>query len=304
MRIVIIDSGINKEHNNIMVKGRHFFQENEFVISNDEIYESGMHGTLVYYTIDKIASCGDYYFLKVLNDDGRTNSKILLSALESTLNTECDIINISMSTANMLYYKDFNDICNELAKQNKIIVASASNNKENALPAMLESVIGVVGGKDLRGKVEYNNNCYECIVNDEPEFIFMGEKGVSLFAGTSKGAGIVCGIIAKMIKNKKMNFGKTQFIDYLKEQPLIYERLSEKKSSKFENYIIEHFGKDYPKFFYNNYKNNLNNLFKILEDIEKVFPDHRRVYLDDFKSEANINRLIRYGWFNEKREDK
>ncbi|MBR4780267.1 MAG: hypothetical protein IK014_02795 [Lachnospiraceae bacterium] len=295
MKIAIIDSGINRKFKEISLQGVHYSYKNNCIVSDTIIQDKGMHGTLVYYTTSSMIELADYYHVKVLDNKGRSNSFILLYALEKLLDIDCDIINISMSTTNMRYFKDYNDICSELEKQNKLIVASGTTGEE-VLPAMLNSVIGVVGTDRYRGEIRYYNDLYECETNNEPEFIFLGNNGATLFAGTSKGAGIVSGSIARLMRCMGMPLNKKQFVEILKEKPIRYDYNIEEKNIRFEEYIVEQFGKNYSQTLLLKYRKGLDSILTILAKIEKDFPNHRRIYLDDFRSEDKITELVQYGW--------
>lgn len=295
MKIAIIDSGINSKFKEISLQGIHYSYKRNCIVSDTIIKDKGMHGTLVYYTTSSIIESADYYHVKVLDNKGRSNSYILLYALEKLLDIDCDIINISMSTTNMRYLQDYNDICTELEKQNKLIVASGTTGEE-VLPAMLNSVIGVIGTDKYRGEIQYYNDLYECAVNNEPEFVFLGDNGVTLFAGSSKGAGIVSGCIAKLMNSTGMRLNKNQFVEVLKENPIKYDYNIEEKNVRFEKYIVEQFGNRYAQTIFLEYKKSLDSILTILAKIEKEFPNHRRIYLDDFENEDRITKLVQYGW--------
>ena len=296
MKIVIIDSGINYRYKQLGLSGKHIYLKEGEICYDDNFYENGMHGTLVYYTIKSIFKELECYNIRILDKDGRTSSRVLVSALNYLLDVDCDIINVSMSTSSLEKFEEIRLICDKLEKQKKIIVASGDEQGKYVLPAMLDSVIGVSSNNYLKDEIRYNEGSYECMVNTEPEFIRIGEKKVSMFAGTSKGAAIVSGVIAEYLNNNYKTICKKEVVNLLKQKPLKYCLSYCCKKNEVLGYVEKKYGSQYAKIIYNKCCDSIENTIVFLNDIVNKYPNHRRIYYSDFSSMENIVDLIHSGW--------
>lgn len=127
-KIAIVDSGIDLTvHKNII--GFVDFTKNNKEISND-IYDSNGHGTKCVSVISKVNPSVEFFVVKILNDQNRCDSKSLLEALKYLLDVDVNIINMSLATNDLTYYKEYSEICNQLYSQGKIIIAALSNNRK------------------------------------------------------------------------------------------------------------------------------------------------------------------------------
>lgn len=143
MKIVVIDSIINRE----------FFQHKEkikcYKVKNKHVYEDfesavGLsHGTLCSLIIEKYGFYDQIIGIKVLNSKGQGDIDDLIIALKWCLNKNIDIINLSLGSVEHNDFNKIKKICDKLSLEGKIIVAAKSNDDQFTAPACFDSVIGV-----------------------------------------------------------------------------------------------------------------------------------------------------------------
>ena len=158
IRTVIIDSGLNCDHE--IAKGKKFVG---YSIYNGIVYDNGYndkigHGTAVYSLINKIVPDTDCIIFKLFDTDFCCAQIDLEIALEYIYNNiPCDIINISAGTcileSNRLY-----EICRKLNDKGVTILAAFDNVGAISFPAAFDCVIGV-------------DSSAECKMIDEFEYI-------------------------------------------------------------------------------------------------------------------------------------
>lgn len=84
------------------------------------------------------------HFNLYFDAEGFTSSQILREALEYCLTIDCHIINLSLSLLDEDNY-EIKEICDELLKQNKVVVSAVRNRYKLSEPAIFDSVLGVRG---------------------------------------------------------------------------------------------------------------------------------------------------------------
>ncbi|HAB62391.1 MAG TPA: hypothetical protein DCE48_17145 [Lachnospiraceae bacterium] len=159
-----------------------------------------VHGTLCCSAIIKINPLAKIYAISVLDERNRSSSQNILDAMYYLSNIDIDIINLSLSTNNLEWEKDYQKIIRKLRRQGKIIIASLANDHSISVPARLPEVLGVQGNS-FRNSMEYwFNRSYEiqCVANANPAMLKSGHGGYQLFGGNSKATAVFTGIVSKI----------------------------------------------------------------------------------------------------------
>jgi len=107
------------------------------------------HGTGVAGVLVETFKNVNLTIIKVFHDELKCTAESLLAAMEYALNTDCDIIHMSLGTESQKYEARFKDII-RLAKEKKtLIVCAKANNGIKSYPACMEDVIEVDGSKNI-----------------------------------------------------------------------------------------------------------------------------------------------------------
>lgn len=192
IKIALIDSGINAN----------FLKKCEITNVNlgsfDSFHDDIFHGTVCAYLISEIINEGEIYNLKIFDKNIHTNSRKLLKAISWCIENNINIINISVSIADVNYYYEFRDICDLAFEKGCIIIAAASNVGLFSLPAYLQHVCGVGAAQVPPNQFIYKENSpiqyYANGINP-----FSSENNIfhhSSFA-TARVAGFLCNFMRK-----------------------------------------------------------------------------------------------------------
>lgn len=150
MRIAIVDSGINKDHEDLAGT---VVKEFNVINKGEQIRDELGHGTAIAGIIAAqdnnmgiigIAPSTEIYDVKVLDDEGKGNVDHFIEAIEWCIEEQIDIINISFG-----FQTDNDELKQTIDKaisKDIIIVASAGNNygMKTDYPAKYENVISIV----------------------------------------------------------------------------------------------------------------------------------------------------------------
>lgn len=116
--------------------------------SHNCIDESG-HGTSVIRIIDKICPDSELYIYKVLDSNKTGNFLSVKEAINCALSRHVDIINASFGIESELYKHEIHKICNQVFKQNTVIITTSANNSARNYLFEHEKVLKVIGGKGI-----------------------------------------------------------------------------------------------------------------------------------------------------------
>lgn len=203
--IAIVDSGIdtgNKGFNNIL--GGVCFEYNlkeESVIYSSNYHDENGHGTLCSSVIKKLMPNAGMFIVKILNEDAKTNSRVLIESLKYLLNTNIRLINLSIATVEEDFKHELNEICDLLYKNGKIIICSLDNKSNKSFPAVFQSVIGIRGSNfGFSNDYWYNSN-YEiqCVADTTPILVSGLNNTYTMFGGNSKATALFAGIILSIL---------------------------------------------------------------------------------------------------------
>lgn len=242
IKFAIIDSGLNSVYMNNHISGGATFQfrNSKLEILKNKFNDDNGHGSMVFKTIYQKCDTGDkFYIIKVLDKNNRGSSELLFEALKWLLHIELKYIVICISTSNDYFAERCQEVIDKLICQGKIIFSSWSNNSKvsKSYPAMLDNVISVGRGKLCTKKVECDfNNDVQCIVDIDPSYIWIPDKGFKVFGGNSQATADFVTVISEKlgwVENLKDFKQKVLLVDFQKES-----RLCEYSSKSINNQIM------------------------------------------------------------------
>lgn len=211
--IAIIDSSI--DYSLISEKSR-----DKIVTYNMVEPEGNMsHAAYVIDTLFKYSNnINKIYLYDVFGDNPRASGRAVINSLEK-IATQDDVrlILVCLTLANKERFEETKEICNLLAAQNKVIIASYANrgtDTDNHYPACFECTIGVYQGayekEPFFGKISDKSD----LPGDaSPEFIKTGENQYAIFGGTSKAVPKLAAYIINMFEEDNINIDKV--LEYL-----------------------------------------------------------------------------------------
>lgn len=212
IKVAILDSGINKEHEDLQKKVvKSFNAVNKTKPTQDDFG----HGTNVAGIITAndngvgivgISQNVEIYDVKVLDSKGVGEVDDVIEGLRWALSNNVDIINISFGF--IKDYPELKKMINILLSEHKIVIASAGNNigGEVDFPARYTGVISV-GSINVNGTIdalasEGKIDAYAL----GSEIITTSRNGnYETVRGTSFSAAYVTGALAKVISSKEIN---------------------------------------------------------------------------------------------------
>ena len=155
MKIIIIDSGIDKSHNifkRCIINGYSIINGKLDSDYNDEFG----HGTAVASIICKnIKDVFELLCVKIFKNEFAESTDLLIALNLIYETEEPSIINISAGVTQTELKYELNEICSKLREKGFIIIAGYDNYGAISYPAYFDSVIGVVGSNQLKRNEEY-----------------------------------------------------------------------------------------------------------------------------------------------------
>ena len=172
IKVAIVDTGIDLKHDflkNSISSGYGFVWESHKALRVEDFSDINGHGTACASIILNECSNVEFIVVKAMNDKGRTNLCVIEEALQSLIETDASIINMSFAI-NKNIDSDLYDICNELVNRNKILVSSLANDFDDSYPACFNNVIGVRGFiLESKDTIWFDrNNKIQCIADNNP----------------------------------------------------------------------------------------------------------------------------------------
>ncbi len=202
LKVAVIDSGLSESLQislgNRVVGGFSYAVDRNAVERQIDFFDNCGHGTACTSIISKLAPNTQFYIVKILDESGKTNSNILIKALNDLAKSDIDIINLSVSTGTVEHYAELQKVCHELMLEGKIIISSKMNFGSNSsYPAILDSVIGIEGGIFCNtGIIWFNKNRpIQCVADSSPSIIRTGENEYIIGKRNSKATAVVTGIV-------------------------------------------------------------------------------------------------------------
>lgn len=209
VRVGIIDSGVNKISENVLV-GFNYLENSEDTTDNKG------HGTIIAGIILEIAPNAKIIPLKCTERNKITdNSSIIAAIYKAVDDFECDVINVSIGMPDS---EELKAAVNYAVKSGAIIVSAVGNDGELSYkkgkiyyPAGYENVIGV-GSVNVKNVVS--------AFSQKNKSVFIVTPGESKkYRGTSFSAARVSGVAA-IAKSFNKQMSAANFMEYLKESSI------------------------------------------------------------------------------------
>lgn len=280
-KIAVVDSGISidyfNKHQDLFIDYVYYKYVGDKIVKLKEIGDAYGHGTSCVDCIHQLLPSAKFYVVRILDEDGNTSVEMLTQALLDLIDTDIDIVNLSLSLTDNSC-KNLEGVCQELSNKGKLIISSVENGEISSYPAAFDSVIGVIGDM-MESDREYSyvkDNPVDIISDIAPMLVETASDEYDFFSGNSKATCIATVLIAEALEN---------IIDDVKK-------------SKLKNYIVDTLHKNTVSYKELPKMNgipiiNENRLYKPSKDIgidylEKQFID----LLDCTKEELYSKRLI------------
>ena len=142
VKIAVIDSGVNISHPHILGSST-----TGVLLSSDEpgtSWEDQIgHGTAVTAAVQERAPGAEYYAVKLFGPSLRATARRLLEAIEWSIDSKMDLINLSLGTTNFEYEIALKMLATKAEKTGCLIVSARKSGELPALPGALPNVIGV-----------------------------------------------------------------------------------------------------------------------------------------------------------------
>jgi subtilisin family serine protease len=210
VKVAILDSGINKNHEDL--KGK-VVKEYNAIRPNETVVDNYGHGTAVAGVLAAndnnigilgVAPFVEIYSVKVLGDNGRGNIDSLVDGIKWCISNDVQIINISFGIT--MGNKELRSVINEAIESGIVVVASAGNTYGGNVeyPARYEDVISVtavdsnykVAKFSPKGKIDFAAPGVDVLTTTK-------DGSYSVHSGTSLAAAHVTGVISWIIANEE-----------------------------------------------------------------------------------------------------
>ncbi len=153
LRIAVIDSGVHPTHPHIradrLLPGLSLLADGTVLSGDDETLDRLGHGTAVTAAIQEQAPDALILPIRVFRDGLRASARALATGIRQALEAECDLINLSLGTANPAHADVFGQLAEEAAAQGTLIVAAFEAEGAPCWPGCLPLVLGVGVDWDL-----------------------------------------------------------------------------------------------------------------------------------------------------------
>lgn len=146
-RIAVIDSGVHPTHPHIdatrLLPGLSVLADGTVLSDPAESLDKLGHGTAVTAAIQELAPEADVLPIRVFRDGLRASARALATGIRQALEAECDLINLSLGTANPAHADVFASLAEEAAEQGALIIAAFEAEGAPCWPGCLPHVLGV-----------------------------------------------------------------------------------------------------------------------------------------------------------------
>lgn len=205
VRIFVVDSGINKnisDLNQYVTHSTGFGINKDSYITEDNTREvKNMHGTAISLIIRDIFNKVELTSVNILNENLKTDARILIYSLCWCLENKPDIIHLSLGTRSFFYSFALRKIIKEAHKNNILVVAAHDNLQGISYPAHLKGVFGVKGVEELtKNEFSYKKKVWLAPIGIDG---IAGANELSIspdnIIGNSMAAAYITGHIAKIV---------------------------------------------------------------------------------------------------------
>lgn len=149
----------------------------------------------------------EFISMNILNEQLRSDGRLLLYAFKRAIDCNPDIIHMSLGTKKLRYAKPLKKLACEARKHEVFVVAAANNNKVRSLPARLKNVIGVLGLSNLNPEHYCFTNKYFYACDNVNDVRRIGEiPNYKYLVGSSIAAAFITGHIARLISKRDFRY--------------------------------------------------------------------------------------------------
>lgn len=232
MNIAVIDSGIEKDYfldSNFVDSIIGYKKVGTDIVATQEdqyVYDYNGHGTMSIDYIHRLQPNARIVSVRVLDEQGLSTSKVLEKALCDLIDSDIDIINISLSVLDN-QIGDLDSICSKLQSQGKILVASVANGLELSYPASFYSVIGV-SGISCRFPNEFwidADNDIEFYFDKSPVIVKDSRYHLNLYLGNSKATCLATAMISDCLVKHSGISNKTELVKWFNRHKTIDSKI-------------------------------------------------------------------------------
>lgn len=146
-RIAVIDSGVHPIHPHItagrLLPGVSVLADGTVLTDATETLDKLGHGTAVTAAIQELAPEAEILPIRVFRDGLRASARALATGIRQAIEAQCDLINLSLGTANPQHAEVFALLAEEAAAQGALIVAAFEAEGQPCWPGSLPKVLGV-----------------------------------------------------------------------------------------------------------------------------------------------------------------
>jgi subtilisin family serine protease len=147
VRVAVIDSGINNEHQAVAgaVRGYVRIVDENGQYSYDESPHTDLfgHGTACAGLIHKVAPQAELYSVQVLSPTGGGTGGRFAAGLQWAIEHEMQVCNLSLGTTKKDWYAALHELADTAYFKNVILITAANNVAQPSFPSMYASVISV-----------------------------------------------------------------------------------------------------------------------------------------------------------------
>lgn len=241
IKIAILDSGINKDHKDLvgLVKKQYNAISPDIPVVDDFGHGTAVAGIIGAnnngYGVLGVNSSGvEIYDVKVLDAKGKGTIDQLIKGIEWSITENVDIINISSGVVKE--NKSLENIIKKAVSSGILIVAAAGNTYGTGVnyPAKYNDVLSINSIKEsykrpssaARGKIDYVAPGVDILSTDK-------DGGYSFFTGTSfasaHATGVISVILGELKKESKYKQSKLTFVNELTKYITVNKEFSKKE---------------------------------------------------------------------------
>jgi subtilisin family serine protease len=211
VKVVVLDSGIDTDKGGLVEHVKesiHFSLDiNGVVLETKQYSYNNDHGTAVAMAIKHITPNVEFISMNILNEQLRSDGRVLLYAFKRAIDCNPDIIHMSLGTKKFRYAKPLKKLAYEAREHEVFVVAAANNNKVRSLPARLNNVIGVLGLSDLNPENYCFKNKYFYACDNVNDVRRIGDiPNYKYLTGSSIAAAFISGHIARLISKRDFRY--------------------------------------------------------------------------------------------------
>jgi subtilisin family serine protease len=143
VRVAVIDSGVHARHPHISGVAGGVSIGPDGAGERDSFVDRLGHGTAVMAAIQEKAPQAEYFAVQVFHNSLRASARVLLRAIEWSIEQRMDIVNLSLGTSNAGYAEQFSEMVERALAAGVFLVSARKIDGLPSLPGCLPGVMGV-----------------------------------------------------------------------------------------------------------------------------------------------------------------